>query len=101
MVELQTSKKHMVDTVDLSRVSLSKFLVGAPTFEGALLIWMIDTNQPISACEHPSFRASVQSLTLKAQVVRHEKLKAMVTTQYALVKLTFKSILKGTFFLHY
>ncbi len=32
MVELQTTKKHKVDSVDLSQVSLSKFLVGAPSF---------------------------------------------------------------------
>jgi hypothetical protein len=37
MVELLTTKKHKVDSVDLSQVSLSKFLVGAPSFEGALL----------------------------------------------------------------
>jgi hypothetical protein len=36
MVKSQTAKKHKVDTVDLSLVSLSKFLVGAPSFEGAL-----------------------------------------------------------------
>jgi len=95
MVELQTTKKHKVDSVDLSQVSLSKFLVGAPSFEGALLTWMIDTYQPISACEHPSFRAMVQSLNPKAQVVGREKLKAMIAKQYALVKLKFKSILKG------
>ena len=92
MVELQTTKKHKVDSVDLSQVSLSKFLVGAPSFEGALLTWMIDTYQPISACEHPSFRAMVQSLNPKAQVVGREKLKAMIAKQYALVKLKFKSI---------
>ena len=95
MVELQTTKKHKVDSVDLSQVSLSKFLVGAPSFEGALLSWMIDMYQPISACEHPSFRAMVQSLNPKAQVVGREKLKAMIAKQYTLVKLKFKSILKG------
>jgi hypothetical protein len=73
-------------------VSLYKFLVGAPSFEGALLTWIIDTYQPISACEHPSFRALVQSLNPKAQVVGCEKLKAMIAKQYALVKLKFKSI---------
>ncbi len=73
-------------------MSLYKFLVGAPSFEGALLTWIIDTYQPISACEHPSFRALVQSLNPKAQVVGCEKLKAMIAKQYALVKLKFKSI---------
>lgn len=104
--KLECSKKNLdsssncssitltVDDSDKVQSSIKSFVKFTPSFEHKLLDWIIETYQPLQACEHPSFREMCRALNNKAPTVGKFKLLSMISTETALVRVQLKSILK-------
>jgi hypothetical protein len=107
MIEEEVTKKKDIEQLKLGGVlenisehsktqsSMQSFIKVAPSFENKLLDWIIDTYQPLHACEHPSFQEMCRSLNAKAPVVGVFKLQNMISTETAFMRVTLRSILRG------
>lgn len=84
-----------MNSLDKKQSSIQSFVKHTPSFEAKLLDWIIDTYQPLQACEHPSFRAMCQSLNAKAPVIGKSKVQNLLSAETALMRIKLKEILKG------
>jgi hypothetical protein len=57
--------------------------------------WIIDTYQPLHACEHPAFRKMCPSLSLKAPTIGVSKLQNLLSMETAIMRVKLRSMLKG------
>jgi hypothetical protein len=55
---------------------MTQFVSYFPTYEKAFLNWMVQTYQPLTACENRAFRTLCQSLNVKAPLLGHEKVRS-------------------------
>ena len=80
---------------DKVQSSIQSFVKNTPGFEAKLLDWIIDTYQPLHACEYPSFRAMCHSLNAKAPIIGKSKVQSLLSAEAALMRVKLKGILKG------
>lgn len=83
------------DETDKLQCSIENFVEFSPGFEKKLLAWIIDTYQPLHACEHPTFREMCRSLSLKAPTIGISKLQNLLSMETALMRVKLRSALKG------
>jgi len=81
-----------------SQKKITGFVTYLPSSEKAFVRWVIETFQPLTCCEEPSFRTYCQSLSLKAPLIGREKLRLLLTKEAAEVRSDIKKILTGLYF---
>ncbi len=73
LMDLEVTKKQKVQQsaarVKQGQTKVSSFVSYFPSFEKALIDWMIQIYQPISSCENSAFQTLCQSLSVKAPLV--------------------------------
>ena len=73
VMDLEATKKQKVQENaskgKQGQTKVTSFVTYFPTFEKALIDWMIQTYQPISSCENLAFRTLCQSLNVKAPLI--------------------------------
>jgi hypothetical protein len=79
VMELEVTKKQKVQENALKgkhgQTKVTSFVTYFPTFEKALIDWMIQTYQPISSCENRAVQTLCQSLNVKAPLIGQEKVR--------------------------
>ncbi len=100
MLEEEISKKSRPNTASKSndvkvQSSIDKFVEVCSGFDKTLTDWVIQTYQPLHACQHPSFRAMCHSLNLKAPIIGLYKMQSLLSTEAACARVKLRSILKG------
>lgn len=81
-----------------SQGKMTSFVIGTPDFEQCFLDWMIQSYQPLSACESESFRAMCKSLNKKSPVIARERVGRLLQTKFHEVQTKMKHILKGRWY---
>jgi hypothetical protein len=69
-----------------------------PKFEHCLVNWMVATYQPVRCIEEPTFREMCLSLNKESPILSHDKLRNLISEQYAIAKRSITDILKGKHF---
>jgi hypothetical protein len=77
------------------QLSLDSFVKHGPSFKKKLVSWIVQTYQPLSACEHPSFREMCQSLNLKAPNGGVYKVQSLLSTECANLRMKLHRLLQG------
>jgi hypothetical protein len=101
MLEEEMAKRLKTETSSESlgsskvQSSIESFVAYAPSFERSLMSWIVQTYQPLSACEHPSFREMCRSLNLKAPTVGVYKVQSLLSSECARLKVKLRTILEG------
>ncbi len=54
-METEMKKKKKIESESTKHPKISKFVTSFPTFEKAFVNWMVQTYQPLSACEKAAF----------------------------------------------
>ncbi len=101
MLEADMAKKFRADTAsDLGsdvkvQSCIDKFVEFNSSFEAKLTHWIVQTYQPLTACENPFFRDMCQSLNMKAPNIGVYKIKSLLSKETACIRVKLRSILQG------
>jgi hypothetical protein len=96
MNERAEKKQRNDSTGNFGQRKLSDYLsvTNCPNFEDALLNWIVQTYQPLSVIEHPSFREMLLKLNNKSPLISHAKIHSLLSAKYYDVMASMKKILK-------
>jgi hypothetical protein len=103
MFKVEISKKlradpvsNSVSSVEVQQSSIEKYVEFNSSFEAKLTHWIVQTYQPLTACEHPCFREMCCSLNMKAPNIGMYKIKSLLSKETACLRVKLWSILQGT-----
>jgi hypothetical protein len=100
MLEEEISKKFRSDTAGSSdhttkvQSFIDKFVELQSVFDQRLTDWVIQTYQPLHACQHPSFRAMCSALNLKAPSIGLYQMQSLLSNEVACARIKLRSILR-------
>jgi hypothetical protein len=69
-----------------------------PSYEKCFLDFVVETYQPISICEHCTYRALCNSLNIKATIYGHEKAYRLISKEVIDIRQGITAALKGMYF---
>jgi hypothetical protein len=103
MLEVEISKKlradpasNSVSNAKVQQSSIEKYVEFNSSFEAKLTHWIVQTYQPLTACDHPCFREICCSVNMKAPIIGMYKIKSFLSKETACLRVKLRSILQGT-----
>jgi hypothetical protein len=97
MLESEITKKFRANAESNVKLQwcIDKYAEFNSFFDAKLTRWIVQTYQPLSACENPFFREMCCSLNPKAPIIGAHKIKVLLLQESACVRVKLRSILKG------
>jgi hypothetical protein len=95
VMEVEMKKKKRIDSEATKQPKISNFVTQFPSFEKAFINWMVQTYQPLSACENVAFKTMCHSLTVKAPILGREKIRCLLTQDVMELRTDISVALKG------
>jgi hypothetical protein len=92
-IKTETSSKSLGSSKVQS--SIESFVEYTHSFDRTIMSWIVQTYQPLTACERPSFREMRQSLNPKSPTIGVYKVKSLLSTECACLKIKLRTILEG------
>jgi hypothetical protein len=97
ILELEMVKKFRGDELGNVKVQscIDKYVEFNTSFETKLTRWIVQTYQPLNACENQSFRDMCRSLSMKAPYIGVYKVKSLLSKETACLRVKLRTILQG------
>lgn len=94
----EVSKKARTEAGKEEQPKISTFVTYTPSYEKCFLDFVVETYQPISICEHRTYRALCQSLNIKAPIYGREKAYRLISKEVIDIREGITAALKGMYF---